>query len=396
MGELRDQSSRYSTKSSRLRVSPLHVLECEHRRVALGQPLEEESPGREEVLLVASLVLGQPEQVREPRLEEASLFGIEDVLLQRGAELRLRRRRFLLFGNPAAHAHHVRQCPVGDALAVGEAAPAVPVDGLRDAVEVLVELPAETRLADSRDASDRDEVRLLLVRGRVEQLLDLAQLAVAADERCLEAVRLERATETRDDSLCSPKRGQALLALELERARLLVDDRPLRRAARGVAHIDRTRLGDRLHARGRVHEVARDHALTLGAQRHGSFARQHSRTCAELLGAHLLAERRDGGDEVESRPHRPLGIVLGRRGRAPDGHHRVTDELLDRPAVQPDQPPARVEVARQQLPHLLGVTRLRERREADQVGEEDGDEAAFGRRGLAGRDGRCRTRRDLG
>ncbi len=38
------------------RVRPLHVLEGEHRRIALGQALEEEAPGGEQVLLVASLV----------------------------------------------------------------------------------------------------------------------------------------------------------------------------------------------------------------------------------------------------------------------------------------------------------------------------------------------------
>ena len=79
-------------------------------------------------MLVAGVVLGQPEQVREPGLEEVALLGVEDVLLERGVQLGLRGRRLLLLGDPAAHAHHVRERPVGHALAVGEAAPAVPVD----------------------------------------------------------------------------------------------------------------------------------------------------------------------------------------------------------------------------------------------------------------------------
>ncbi len=65
------------------RVRPLHVLEGEHRRIALGQALEEKAPGGEEVLLVASLVLGQPEQMCEPGLEEVPLLAVEDVLLER-------------------------------------------------------------------------------------------------------------------------------------------------------------------------------------------------------------------------------------------------------------------------------------------------------------------------
>src|SRR5205823_10004029 len=58
-------------------------------------------------------------------------------------------------------------------------------------------------------------------------------------------------------------------------------------------------------------------------------------------------------------------------------HHRVADELLDGAAVDLDQPAAAVEVAREQLTHVLGVAPLRQRREPDQVGEEDRDEAPF-------------------
>ena len=199
------------------RVGPLHVLEGEHRRIALREALEEEPPGGEEVLLVARLVLGQPEQVREARLEEAPLFGVEEVLLERGVQLGQRRRRLLLLGDAAAHAHHVRERPVRHAFAVGEAAPAVPVHGVRDAVEVLVELPREPRLADAGDAGQRDEVRLVLVRRGVEEVLDLAKLAIAADERRFEPLRLQRAAQAGDDALRPPERGEPLLALELER-----------------------------------------------------------------------------------------------------------------------------------------------------------------------------------
>src|SRR5206468_2118765 len=45
---------------------------------------------------------------------------------------------------------------------------------------------------------------------------------------------------------------------------------------------------------------------------------------------------------------------------------------------------ARVEVAREQLANLFRVARLGERREPDQVGEEDRDEAALGRRRCGG------------
>ena len=65
-------------------------------------------------------------------------------------------------------------------------------------------------------------------------------------------------------------------------------------------------------------------------------------------------------------------------GRAPDGHDRVADELLDRAAVALDHRARSFEVAGQELARLLGVAALGERREADEVGEQHRDEPALG------------------
>ena len=69
-------------------VGPLHVLEHEHRRISVGQPLEEQSPRGEQVVSVAGLVLPDPKQVREPGLDECPLLGVADVEVERRAELR--------------------------------------------------------------------------------------------------------------------------------------------------------------------------------------------------------------------------------------------------------------------------------------------------------------------
>ena len=53
----------------------------------VGEPLEEQPPGREQVLPVARLLLAQPEQLRQPRLDEAALLGVEDVLVERRPQL---------------------------------------------------------------------------------------------------------------------------------------------------------------------------------------------------------------------------------------------------------------------------------------------------------------------
>ena len=65
-------------------------------------------------------------------------------------------------------------------------------------------------------------------------------------------------------------------------------------------------------------------------------------------------------------------------GSAPDGHDGVADELLDRAAVAADHVRGKLEVARQRVAHVLGVALLGERREADEVGEEDGHQPTLG------------------
>ena len=286
----------------------------------------------------------------------------------------------VVLGNAAAHAHHVGERPVRDALPVGEAASAVPVDRLGDPVEVLVELPPEPRLPDAGDAGHRQKPRLALVRAGVEEVLDRAQLAVASYERRLEAVRFQRPAQTGHDAQCPPQRREALFALQLERARLLEDNCVLGRAAGRLADVHGAGRRARLDARRGVDEIAGNHALSLGADRDGRFAREHAGTGAKLVGAHLVAERGDRGDQVECCAHCALGVVLGRGRRPPHGHDGVADELLDGPAVHADDPPADVEVAREELAHLLGVARLGQRSEAHEVGEEDGDEAPLCRR----------------
>ena len=197
------------------RVRPLHVLEDEHGRRLLRQPLEEDAPGGEEVLLVAGHALLEPEQVRQPRLDPRALVRVEDVLGQREPKLVPRGRGLLVLGDAAAHPHHLRERPVGDPVAVREAAAAMPERLAGEAVDVLLELPRQPRLADPGDAVDEHELRAALVGGGVEELLDESQLAVAADERRLEAGRAERPSRSCDDAERAPQLDRLGLALEL-------------------------------------------------------------------------------------------------------------------------------------------------------------------------------------
>jgi hypothetical protein len=371
------------------RVRPLQVLEHQHGRIHVGEALEEQAPGGEHLLPVTRVEVAESEQLRQARLDEAPVIGVRQVLVQRRPQLAERRLGRLVLGDPATHPHHVRQRPVGDPLPVGQTAAAVPEHRLDDAVEVLVELPRQPRLADPGDPRHRDQVRLPLLGAGVVEILDLAQLAVAADERRLQALRAERAAHPREHAQRPPERRLALLALQLEGARRLEGDRLLGRPPRRLPDVHRAGPGHRLDARGRVHQVARHHPLALGPDRHRRLAGQHTGPRPQLGRAHLVAERRHGRHEIQCRPHRSLRVVLGRNRRPPDGHHGVADELLHRSAVEPDEPPARLEVAREELAHGLRVAGLRQRREADEVGEEDGDETPLRGRRLA-RSGRRR------
>ena len=267
------------------------------------------------------------------------------MLAERRLELRTRGRIVVVLRNAAAHAHHVRECPVRDAFAVGEATAAVPVDVVDQTVEVLVELPRQARLADPGDAHGRDEVGRALLGGGVEELLDAAQLTVAADERGLEAGRLERAPPARGDTKRSEELRGLGFALQLVAAGVLVDDRLLARAARRIADEHRSGFGGRLDSGRRVDEVAGNHPLAFGSDRHSSFAGQDTGPQSQVGGSELLAQGGDRCDEVERGPDGALCVVFGGCRRPPNGHHGVADELLDGAAIQLDQAPARVEVA---------------------------------------------------
>jgi hypothetical protein len=212
----------------------------------------------------------------------------------------------------------------------------------------------------------------------VEELFDEAELAVSSDERRLEALALEGACATGRDPEGAEERHRLGLSLELVRTRVGIGDRGLAGALRGFADEHGAGVGSGLDARGGVDEIPCDHAFALGAEGDGSLAGEDAGSRLQLGRTHLLAEHGDHGHQVERRPYRPLRIVLLGRRRPPDSHHRVTDELLHRAAIERDQSLARFEVAREELAHLFCVATLGKHGEADEVGEQDRDQPALG------------------
>jgi len=362
-------------------VGPLEVLEDHHHRSTVGDAFEEQAPAGEQVVARGARAFFQPEEMREPRLDPSTLLGIGDELLDAGVELLGGGRGRLVLRDPSAGAHHLRERPVRDAVAVREASTAMPPDHVDQSVDVLQELPRQARLADPSDPDHGEQVRAALVGARVEEILQQPELAVAADERRLEPGGPELAAAERDHANRAREVDRLGLPLELVCARVLVDERGFGHVARGLRHEHRARLGGGLHARGRVHQVSGHEPLALGAERDRGLPGGHAGPRGEVRCADVGAERSHGLDKIEAGPDRSFRVVLLRHGRAPYRHDGVADELLDGPAVAIDQRARRVEVARQELADLFGVARLGERGEADQVGEEHRDELALGDRG---------------
>ena len=142
---------------------------------------------------------------------------------------------------------------------------------------------------------------------------------------------------------------------------------------RRLAHQHGARRGHGLQARSGVHEVACDHALVGRTDGDRSLPGDHAGP-----GPDSRAEGRHGVDQLERGAHGALGVVLVGGRRAPDGHDRIADELLDGPSIAADELRREVEIPRQHLPDVLGVAFLGERREADEVGEQDRDQAPLG------------------
>ena len=314
-----------------------------------------------------------PSRARRADSIQARSDGSGDVLENGLGDAGPRRRLVVGLHQPGSPTHHLAEGPEGDAVAVRRAAAGVPPDAVEQAIQVLEELPGQASLADAARADDADQARPPLPAGGLEEVLELAELLVPTDERCLERVAAVLAAPLGDHPDGPPGVHRSVLALELVLARVLEDDGAGRRSFGRLADQHRPWLRRRLEPRGGVDEVARHHALVRGADGDGRLA-------GEDAGARLDAgaQRPDRVDQVEARPDGPLGVILVGERSAPHGHHGVADELLDAAAVLADDVAGEVEVASQRLAHVLGIARGRERREAHQIGEQDADEAALG------------------
>ena len=272
----------------------------------------------------------------------------------------------------------------------------MPPDLVREPRDVVPELEAEPRLADAGRPRDADEPRDAAVDGRVEEVLEQAQLGVAPDQWGVEARDPLRPGDTGDRAERAEEIEQLGLPLDRVAAGVRVGDR---RGGDLTGHrVDEhaPRVGSRLNPRRGVDPIA-DHQTLTGIRERGDLTGDDPGPGAQRR-ADLLTEELDRLDQLQPGSDRAFGVVLTGHRDAPDRHHGVADELLDRTAVAIDDRLRPLEVVTEQVANVLGVSGLRERRVADQVDEEDRGDAQLGspwsrRRDQVGEPGRRLDRR---
>ena len=261
---------------------------------------------------------------------------------------------------PAARLDHLGERPVGDALAVGQAA----AGEHGRALEPGDELAREPALADAGLAVDREQVRAAVADGALERVLEQLELGVAPDER-----RRRRPDELLAvaDAGRAPDRSGSATSAQLARAGGLELDRGRARAGSAPGP---TRISS---GRRQLLEPRRDVDGLAG--REGRLGVVGDDLAGLDADPRLEAEVPDRVQDRERGAQRALGVVLVRARDAERGHDGVAGELLDRAAVRLDAARDLLEEARDTPAHDLGIAR--------------GDEARSSRRGR--RRGRSRA-----
>ena len=248
---------------------------------------------------------------------------------------------------------HLGDRPERQPVPVGQHAGAVPRHNVEEAVDVLVELPAQPGLADAGHAGHEDESRAFVLDRRVEEVLDQAQLVVAPRPRGLQPVDPRPAAHGRDDVHGGPQVRGRRLALEQVLAGVPV-------AHRGRGHGPRT--SSTHTSPGEAAAWIRAAVLTASpatmpsptAPRATAISPRAPRRAAPVRGPRAARRTPPRRRRARVRHARPAPRRRRRPGDPEHRHDRVPDELLDRAAV-PLQDGARDrEVTGQQLTHLLG------------------------------------------
>jgi len=348
----------------------MQVLEDEHRRPALGQRLDEPSP-RREVLVTCAAGRVQADERPQTRFHPRRIL-VGDERCDCFAQLPLGVSRSVALEDPRFRLHHLGERPERAPLAVRQRATLAPVGDLGLALELAEELGNQAALPDPRHADDREELRRALSTRAFEGAEQQIALTRAPDKRRLGCVQLDPHPCPRLHGL--PDRHGLGFSLGVDGVVVSVLDHVLRRAVRLLGDDDSVRRRSRLQPGSGVDDVAGDHRLSGLRPRvdvHERLARVDGDANLELgVLDDAVADRERGA-------YGAFRIVLVRDGRAEDGHHGVTDELLDGPTALLELRAQPLVIRTENRLDVLRVERLRARSEADEVREENRDDLAF-------------------
>ena len=208
------------------------------------------------------------EQPAQPDPDVAAFLGVGHPLADPVGQLGRGGLRQVVLRDAEPLAHDLGQGPERRALAVRQAAAAVPADDAGEPVGVVAELPAEPGLAHPGRSGHEDQPGDPTVDRGVEQLADRAHLGVPPGERRLQAVDALRTADAGHHPDRAPELLRLGLALERVGHRAVERDGVRRETPGRRVHQHLAGGRHRLHSRGGVHGVARDHPLVGGADRH--------------------------------------------------------------------------------------------------------------------------------
>jgi hypothetical protein len=372
----------------------VQILEHEHDRPALGAALRDGVQGVEDALPSRGGLHGENRFVS--RIDRQEIAQERDVLLDLphppravldlGDDLRLA----VDLGDSEARPELVDEGEKRNRPAERHAVafePHRPLAGLGEAAAKLVNQP---RFSDPGVAGEEDDLPPAALR-LAEQVLQLRELALAADERGQAALHghLEAgAAALRSYHLEGAHRR--LVSLDPQLAQVAGLEESLDRSMRGLRDQHRPRRAERLETRGHVRRVA------LGRVVHPQVVADppdHDRAGVEP-DAHAQADDAVARLEVapvvseralnpEGGVHRPARTVLVGDGRAEQRHDAVAPILVDRPLEAMDLGGDPLEAALHDAVDVLGVELLSDRSEASAIREQHGDYAPLTLEGAA-------------
>ena len=338
-------------------LGPVDVLEDEHERLNVGE-LVGPGTGCPGDLLRAALLLDGVEDAGGEREQVG-----DGLVLTALAQLLDRLANGVVVGDPGRRLHHLGERPVGDPLAVGQAA----AGQHGRALERADELTDKAALADPRLAVNGDEVRAPVARGTLEGVGEQVELGFAADQRRDDG-RARGDLRAVDGADHAPGGELPGAALDLDRLDLLDLDRVEREPPR-------CRTDQDLHRAGGLLEPCREVDRLAGRER------RVRRVDDDLTGLdpdpRLEPELLHAVEDPDRGADRALGVVLVCLGDSEGGQHGVAGELLDDAAVRRHAVRDVLEELRHAATHDLRIGGRDERGRTDQVDEQHGCELAF-------------------